>query len=74
METQMVDKLMLITKFHFFTNAENKSCPNGWIAVNDLQPNEKILGSHQQPHFNPNKVRAGVKLLIPLSCCTDSVE
>ena len=27
-----------------FTNAEKKSCPNGWIAVNDLQPNEIVLG------------------------------
>ena len=30
----------------FFTNAENKSCPNGWIAVNVLQPNEDVLGRY----------------------------
>ena len=58
----------------FLTNAENKSCPNGWFAVNDLQPNAAVLGCYLQPHFNSNTVRFGVKILIPLNNCTDSVE
>ena len=58
----------------FFTNAENKSCPNGWIDVNDLQPNEDVLGRYQQPHLNPNKVRFVVKMFIPLSHWSDYVE
>ena len=58
----------------FFINAEKKSCPNGWIAVNYLQPNGDVIGRYQQPHYNPNKVRVGVKLLIPLARWSESVE
>ena len=61
-------------KNQLFTNAENKSCTNGCIAVNDLQPNEDVLGRYQKPHFNPNKVSFGVKMLIPLANWSDSVE
>ena len=74
METQIIKKLVIITKNQFFTNDENKSCPKGWISVNDLQPNEDVLGHYQQPHFNPNKVRVGVKLPIPLDRWSYSVE
>ena len=51
-----------------------KSRPNGWIAVNDLQPIEDILGRVQQPQFNENKFRVGFKLLIPLSHWSESIE
>ena len=36
----------------FLTNDEKKSRPNGWIAVNDLQLNEDVIGRYQKPHFN----------------------
>ena len=29
-----------------FTNAEKKTCPNGWFTVNYLQPNEASLGRY----------------------------
>ena len=61
-------------KKQFFTNDANKSCPNGWIDVNYLQPNEDIIGHYQHPQFNPNKVRVGVKLLIPLAHWSYPVE
>ena len=51
----------------FFTNAEKKSYPNGCIAVNDLQQNENLFGCYKHPHWNTNKDRIGVKLLIPLA-------
>ena len=54
-------------KKQFVTNAENKSCPNGWISVNDLPTNEDVIGCHQHPHVNPNKIRVIVKLLINLA-------
>ena len=46
MEAKNTYKLVLIKKSHF-TNTENKSCPNSWIAVNELQPNEDVLGCYQ---------------------------
>ena len=58
----------------FFTNDENKSCPNGWIALNGLQPNEDVLERYQRPHSNTNKVRVGVKILIPLAPCSYFVD
>ena len=42
--------------------------------MNDLKPNEDITGCYQHPNFNRNKVRVGVKLLIPLAHWSDSVE
>ena len=42
--------------------------------MNELQPNEDVLEQYKQPHFNPNKVRVGVKLLIPLDYWSESVE
>ena len=42
--------------------------------MNDLQPNEDVIGCYQQPQLNPNKVRVRVKLLIPLDHWSDSVE
>ena len=42
--------------------------------MNDLQPNKDVLGHYQYPHFNPNKVRVGVKLLISLAHFSESVE
>ena len=42
--------------------------------MNDLQPNEDILGRYQQPHFDTNKVRVGFKLLIPLAHWSESGE
>ena len=42
--------------------------------MNDLQPNEYVLGCYQQPYFNPNKVRVEVKLLITLAHWSDYVE
>ena len=61
-------------KNQFLTKAENKSCTNDWIAVNDLQPNECVLERYQQPYFNPNKVRVGVKMLISLAHWSEYVE
>ena len=31
-------------KNQFFRNSENKSCTNGSIVANDLQPHEDVLG------------------------------
>ena len=42
--------------------------------MNDLQPNEDVLGSFQRPQLNSNKFRVGVKQLIPLARWSDSVE
>ena len=42
--------------------------------MNDLQQNEDALGRYQHPHFNSNKYRVGLKLIIPLDHCSDSVE
>ena len=42
--------------------------------MNYLQPNEDVLGRYQNPHFDTNKVRVGVKLLIPLSLLSYYVE
>ena len=57
-----------------FFNSEKKSCPNGWISVNELQPHGDVLGRYQQPRFNPNEVRVGFKLPIPFSHWSDYVE
>ena len=40
----------------FFTNVERKLCLNNSSAVNDLQPNEDVLGHYRQPQSNSNKV------------------
>ena len=61
-------------KKSFLTNAEKKSCPNGWFALNDLQQNESVLGRYRQPQFNSNTFRVGVKLITPMDHWTDSVE
>ena len=58
----------------FFTNAENIPFPNGWIAVNYLQPNGDVLERYQQPHFNQYKARVGFKLLINLAHWSGSIE
>ena len=42
--------------------------------MSDLQPNEDVLGIYQQPQLNPNKVRVGIKLLIPLAHSSESVK
>ena len=42
--------------------------------MKDLQPNEDVLRRYQHLHSNPNKVRVGAKLLIPLSHLSDYVE
>ena len=51
----------------FFINSENKSFPNGWISVNELQPNKYVIGRYQYPQLNSNTVRVGAKMLIHLA-------
>ena len=42
--------------------------------MNYLRQNDNVIGRYQHPHFNPNKLRVGFKLLIPLTHWSESVE
>ena len=42
--------------------------------MNNLKPNEDVIGYYKQPYLDPNKVGVGVKLLIPLAHWSDSAE